>query len=240
MAILKSEIRNKFTTIPNSIVRAKDLSDGDYRLLIYLFSLPNNWKINQSYLGQELGCNTRNIRLKIKRIKDAGYLEIIKSKNKNDINYTYILKEKDVSVKNLTLRSVKDLRSVADRSVNDLYINTDITNTDNKVINTITTKEDDLQQPIVEFNAFEFYENNFGTLSSFISEKLVAFENEYGNFKLQKALEESVLKGAKNLSYVEAILQNWKDKSWEEILQEKEKIKSSKSTNNKFTSFNDL
>lgn len=124
MAILKSEIRNKFTTIPNSVVRCKDLSDGDYRLLIYLFSLPDDWKINQAYLGQELGCNTRNIRLKIKRIKDAGYLEIKKTKDKDDINYIYILKEKEVSEDDLTLRSVND------RSVNDLYTNTYITNTE--------------------------------------------------------------------------------------------------------------
>ena len=39
MAILKSEIRNKYSQIPNSVIRAKDVTDGDYRLLIYLYSL---------------------------------------------------------------------------------------------------------------------------------------------------------------------------------------------------------
>ena len=33
MAILKSEIRNKYSQIPNSVIRAKDVTDGDYRLL---------------------------------------------------------------------------------------------------------------------------------------------------------------------------------------------------------------
>lgn len=95
MPILKSEVRNKFSTIPNSIIRCKDLSDGDYRLLIYLFSLPDNWKINQTYLGNELGCARENINKKISRIKEAGYLKVIKSIENNDIQYVYVLQEKE-------------------------------------------------------------------------------------------------------------------------------------------------
>lgn len=240
MAILKSEIRNKFTTIPNSIVRAKDLSDGDYRLLIYLYSLPNGWKINQSYLGQELGCSRENINKKLARLKKTGYLEITKNSENKEVDYIYTLKEKSVSENNTCdgnnhnplCQQVSHVIA-SDVIVNDTHINTNIINTDNNVINTITKKEEDLQQSPSKFNPFEFYENNFGTLSSFISEKLVAFENEYGSFKLQKALEESVLKDVKKLSYVEAILQNWKDKTWNEILKEQDKIKKSKNSRSK-------
>ncbi len=120
MAILKSEIRNKFSTIPNSVIRAKDISDGDYRLLIYLYSLPNGWKINQGYLGTELNCSRVNINKKVKRIKEAGYLEILKTTSDKTTDYIYVLKEKSVSVNDVSLSDV----SSRDVSVNDTYINT--------------------------------------------------------------------------------------------------------------------
>lgn len=126
MPILKSEIRNKFTTIPNSVIQAKDISDGDFRLLIYLYSLPDGWKINQSYLGSQFGCNRRNINAKIGRIKEAGYLEIIREQKEKDVDYIYLLKSKECeSVNDVSVNNV----SSSDASVNDSYINTNIINT---------------------------------------------------------------------------------------------------------------
>ncbi len=129
MAILKSEIRNKFTTIPNSVVQAEDISDGDYRLLIYLYSLPDGWKINQGYLGQKMNCSRVNINKKISRIKQAGYLDVIRTRE-NNTDFIYVLKEKNVSVNDVSLRDVSS-RNV---SLSDTYINTNIINT--KEINT--------------------------------------------------------------------------------------------------------
>ena len=136
MAILKSEVRNKFSTIPNSIIRAKDVSDGDYRLMIYLYSLPNGWKVNQSYLANELKCNLRNINAKIKRLKDTGYLEIVKDSSNKETDYIYILKEKDMSINDM---SVNDTLS-SNTLVNNVHINNNIINTD-KINNDINKKE---------------------------------------------------------------------------------------------------
>lgn len=150
VAILRSEIRNKYSQIPNSVIRAKDISDGDYRLLIYLYSLPNGWKINQSYLGTELGCNRRNINSKIKRLKDTGYLEVIKEKEKSEVDYIYVLREKDESSSGV---SVNNSESVNDASVNDTYINTNIINTDNKdnINNIITPSKKETKKTYGEY-----------------------------------------------------------------------------------------
>lgn len=122
MAILKSEVRNRFSTIPNSVIQAKDISDGDYRLLIYLYSLPDGWKINQGYLGSQLGCNRRNVNAKLGRIKEAGYLDIIREKNDKNVDYIYLLKEKkDESASDVSENNVE---SVNDVSENDSHINT--------------------------------------------------------------------------------------------------------------------
>ena len=120
MAILKSQIKNKYTTIPNSVIQNTELSDGDFRLLVYLYSLPDGWKINQTYLGQKLGCNRNNINTKIRRIKEADFLEIVRSKpNDKDTDYIYILKEKGAPVNDA---SVNDA-SVNNASVNNTHIN---------------------------------------------------------------------------------------------------------------------
>ena len=126
MAILKSEIKNRYSQIPNSVIHDKDLSDGDYRLLILLYSFPNNWKINQEYLAQKVKCNKRNVNSKLKRIKEAGYLEIQKNidKKKKEVDFIYVLKEKNVM-------SVGDYMSVGDTSVGDVHNNTNINNTNN-------------------------------------------------------------------------------------------------------------
>ena len=132
MAVLKSEIKNRYSQIPNSVIHDKDLSDGDYRLLILLYSFPNNWKINQDYLAQKVKCNRRNVNSKLKRIKEAGYLEIQKNidKKKKEVDFIYVLKEQNImSVDDV---SVGDYMSVDDVSVGDTLNNTNINNTNNK------------------------------------------------------------------------------------------------------------
>lgn len=138
MAILKNKIRNRFSTIPNSVIRCKDLSDGDYRLLIYLYSLPDDWEINQNFLAQEMRCNLRNVNAKIKRIKESGYLEIVHCRKKHNFNLLYVLKEKDMLLDDTllndtsvtdTLTSVNDIKmSLKDTSLDDVITNNDITN----------------------------------------------------------------------------------------------------------------
>lgn len=122
MAILKSDVRNNFSTLPNSVIQTDKLSDGDYRLLIYLYSLPNSWKINQRQLGIKLHCNQRNINAKLKRIKEAGFLDIIKKGGE----YLYILKE--------------DNKSVNDTSVNDYTLE------DNVLSNNVHIKEEEIKE----------------------------------------------------------------------------------------------
>ena len=123
MAILKNKFKDNYSIIPNSIIQAKDLTDAEYRLLIFLYSLPDSWKINQNFLGLKLNCNRININKKIKKLKELGYLEILKSPEKND--YIYILKEKGVSIGDVSLKDV----SARDVSASDTYINNNIINT---------------------------------------------------------------------------------------------------------------
>ena len=138
MAILKNKFKANYSIIPNSIIQAKDLTDAEYRLLLFLYSLPDSWKINQNFLGLKLNCNRININKKIKKLKELGYLEILKSPEKND--YIYILKEKGVSIDDVSLKDV----SARDVSVSDTYINNNIINTN------INNKKDNIYNAEIE------------------------------------------------------------------------------------------
>ena len=156
MAILKSKIKNQYSQIPNSVIRVKDISDGDYRLLMYLYSLPDDWKISQGYLGNELNCNRRNINAKLKRLKESGYLEITRSQDDDGSDYIYTLKEReDVSVNNVSSSdytsssdvSVNNVSS-SDVSVNDTLTNTNITNTD---VTNIDYNKEEIYKEVIDY-----------------------------------------------------------------------------------------
>lgn len=182
MAILKSEIRNKFTSIPNSIIQDNPLSDGDFRLLIFLYSLPDKWKINQGYLAKKMNCNRVNVNKKISRIKNAGFLEIVKPDAKeNDTDYIYILKESPVSIEDV---------SIEDVSLIDTHINNNI----------IKNKE-----------IFSYIEENYSRpLSSYELQLINNWLNIYTDELIINAIEISCKNNKKNLGYVEGILNNWK------------------------------
>ncbi|WEY89742.1 DnaD domain-containing protein [Bacillus subtilis] len=65
-------------------------------------------------------------------------------------------------------------------------------------------------------NAFAFFEDEgFGLLSSFMAEKLNSLIDDYGEDKVMEAMKEAVTRNARNLAYVQRILQSNKNKSKE-------------------------
>ncbi|MDA1477512.1 DnaD domain-containing protein [Bacillus changyiensis] len=66
-------------------------------------------------------------------------------------------------------------------------------------------------------NPFMFFEEEgFGYLSSFMSEKLNSLIDDYGEEKVLDAMKEAVIRNARNLAYVQRILQSneMKSKEW--------------------------
>lgn len=209
MSILRSEIKNKFSTIPNSVIRDKELSDGDYRLMIYLYSLPNSWKINQSYLGKELNCSRENINRKIKRIKEAGYLEIVKETTKKDVDYIYILKERNdesmcQEISHPLCQQVSHVIA-SDVIASDTYINTNIINTDNKEEYIIKNNNENISSSNKDL--FSYTEEAFGRTLNGIEYEMV--NNWEDNELTRYAIEKSVSNGAKKLNYVKKVLSNY-------------------------------
>lgn len=228
MAILKSEIRNKYSQIPNSVIRAKDVTDAEYRLLIYLYSLPDGWKINQGYLGTELNCSRININKKIRRLKELKYLEIIKTNKNKETDYIYLLKEKDVSLDDVSVSDV----SVSDVSVGDTHINTNIINTDNINTNNSISEKKDQKKIYGEYKRIKLTDKEYQKLCEDYGEEQLKEQiklldeyvesnnnkNKYTNFNLvlRKSFRENWFKK----------IQSKKDKTREFLDKEMERIRS--------------
>ncbi len=74
-------------------------------------------------------------------------------------------------------------------------------NNDNKYI------DDDEESD--EKNPYVFYENNFGTLSSFVAERIKALEEDIGSEMVIEAMKIAQLNRATSFKYVEAVAKNW-------------------------------
>lgn len=60
-------------------------------------------------------------------------------------------------------------------------------------------------------NPYTFYEQNFGTISSFAADKIRAMEKEIGPEMVVEAMKIAVLNNVRRLNYVDSIIKDWRD-----------------------------
>lgn len=89
---LNNKIKENFTTIPNSVIRNKALSDRARFLFCYMASMPNDWQFYQSAMAKELGYTKDTLRKYIEELLSTGYLirEQRREKGKFD-SYDYTI-----------------------------------------------------------------------------------------------------------------------------------------------------
>jgi predicted transcriptional regulator len=89
---LNNKIKENFTTIPNSVIRNKALSDRARFLFCYMASMPNDWQFYQSAMAKELGYTKDTLRKYMEELLSTGYLirEQRREKGKFD-SYDYTI-----------------------------------------------------------------------------------------------------------------------------------------------------
>lgn len=55
MSILKNELEESYTRVPNSLIKDTTLSNGAFRVMCLLFSKPNNWNVFNKSIMNDLG-----------------------------------------------------------------------------------------------------------------------------------------------------------------------------------------
>lgn len=89
---LNNKIKENFTTIPNSVIRNKTLSDRARFLFCYMASMPNDWHFYQSAMAKELNYSKDTLRKYMEELLTTGYLirEQRREKGKFD-SYDYTI-----------------------------------------------------------------------------------------------------------------------------------------------------
>ena len=91
MAIVKNKIKDNFTIIPNEIIYNEKISNNAFRLLVYLWSKPSDWKVNQKNVAKDFDVHINSIKKWIKELKECGYLNILKRNVGQSFEYVYEL-----------------------------------------------------------------------------------------------------------------------------------------------------
>ena len=82
MPIRKGNYQDKYTTLPNATARDTRLSLMARGLLLYLVSLPGDWKISRKQVAKDNAVNDKTIQKYINELKDNGYIFYVKSREK--------------------------------------------------------------------------------------------------------------------------------------------------------------
>jgi len=89
MSIIRNSIKDNFTQIPNHILDA-DISSGAFRVLVYLYSKPNNWYVRNKDIMNRLNIGKQDTVAKYwKELLEANLIDRTKDKG-NSYNYTLL------------------------------------------------------------------------------------------------------------------------------------------------------
>lgn len=93
MSILRNDLQGKYCQIPNELIIDQRLSNGAFRVLCLLFSKPNNWKVYNKAIMNELGVKKPHTMAGFwKECVDSGWLsrELITSSKEGTVGaYNY-------------------------------------------------------------------------------------------------------------------------------------------------------
>lgn len=155
--------------------------------------------------------NEFSVAVSVLRIK-TGLSEKSVTNARNELDLKGYLQYRSRKGNQSALYQITDLSvTVTDKLADNASYSTSDNTTDNASVLLNETKqnetiEDDKARVINPFIFFE--QEGFGTLSSFIGQRLGDLIDSYGEEKVLVAMQEAVLHGARNLKYVSAILKN--------------------------------
>ena len=153
------------------------------------------------------------IRLAIETFTRLGMIE-------NDEKGIYLVNfEKHQSLDKLEqIREQTRLRVAKHRAKLKENNNVTLQVTQSNAIDKDIDKDKDIDRDIDD--VLVMYEENFGTLSSTTTETIISLEDEYTPKYVKEAMKRAILNNKKSLAYVKGILKQWKNKTWDEIVNE--------------------
>ena len=78
--IIKRKVTRDFTTLPNDLIRDSRISWGALGLLVYILSLPDDFRLRLCHLAEQKSCGRDATRARAKELENAGYLLITRER----------------------------------------------------------------------------------------------------------------------------------------------------------------
>jgi len=74
--IVRRKVRSNFTTLPNELIRDPNLSWKALGILVFVLSLPDNFRLRLSHLSKQKKSGRDATRTGLQELQQAGYLRI--------------------------------------------------------------------------------------------------------------------------------------------------------------------
>lgn len=81
--LVNIQFSSGFVQLPNETARDTSLSLQARAILLYIRSLPENWKIHPDHIAKENNISRNTFDKYLKQLRDAGYVEYVRFKNPN-------------------------------------------------------------------------------------------------------------------------------------------------------------
>jgi len=164
---------------------------------------------------------------KLNELKDEGICEDLTIMEEelipSDQPEQVVCSDRAVDVLNMDSPCVQNEQSSGSTwHVEEFNLNTPIpkitTEITTKITSETSSSSKDVQQTNEKEDPFRFFEENgFGTVGSFLADKIKAWCNDLSEELVIKAMKLAVENSSKRWNYVEAVLRDWADKSYQTL-----------------------
>lgn len=223
------KIRRKgFTVISNDVLNNTALSWKAKGIFAYLWSQSDSWNFYEVEVLKHSTDGKASLKAGLKELESAGYLKRYRVRDEKGFlrESKWILSEEPMSdyptLDNPTLEN----RTLENRTLtNTNYNNTNNNNTDKNeaVVDTsLVNIVDQLEEESIDDDGFgkvvEFYQKNFGMMSSFLYDDMRQTYNEWQQQSKEpdliiiKAMQIALSNNVRNWKYACAVLRTWEDK----------------------------
>lgn len=213
------KIRRKgFTVISNDVLNNTALSWKAKGIFAYLWSQSDSWNFYEVEVLKHSTDGKASLKAGLKELESAGYLKRYRVRDGKGFlrESKWILSEEPMS----------DYPTLENRTLtNTNYNNTNNNNTDKNeaVVDTsLVNIVDQLEEESIDDDGFgkvvEFYQKNFGMMSSFLYDDMRQTYNEWQQQSKEpdliiiKAMQIALSNNVRNWKYACAVLRTWEDK----------------------------
>lgn len=246
MAYFRVNKRKNYTVMSNHHLRDKNLSLRAIGLLSKMLSLPDNW--DYSIKGLVAICKDKEptVRGALSELKEQGYVVVTKlmpgTTSSGRIEYVYDiyesprnqtgekqgggkqgLEKQGVEFQGLEFLDLVKRAQLNTKEVSTKELNTERVNTEDAVVDTnLVNIVDQPEEESIDDDGFgkivEFYQENFGMMSSFLCDDMRQTYNEWQQQSKEpdliiiKAMQIALSNNVRNWKYACAVLRTWEDK----------------------------